>query len=206
MENLAFISTILAIHIFAWFIPGPIFVLIVRNSLVYSRKTGIWTAVGVALGNCVHISLVVTGIALIMSTSPLAFNIIKFLGVAYVAYLGVKTLFLKIKTPKADVPAERKDISKLEAVKIGFLTNILSPTASLFFASIFATVFSSSAPLWVVVFLMVAMPLNSFFMASLLSVFFTQKKVGSVYSKYQGIANKCLGGALILLAVMVGTR
>lgn len=203
MESLILISTILTVHIFAWLTPGPLFVLIVRNSLVYSRKIGVWTAIGIAIGNFIHITYSITGIALIISTSAIAFNVIKFLGVGYLAYLGIKTLFIKIETQKADTPDEHKDISTLKAVKIGFLTNILSPKASLFFASIFATVLSSGSPFWVIAFLMIAMPLNSFVMASILSVFFTQKKVRSVYSKYQGIVNKCLGAALILLAAMV---
>lgn len=203
MENFILIGTILAIHIFAWLTPGPAFVLIVRNSLIYSRRTGIYTAAGMAIGNIVHITYSVTGIALIISASGTAFNAIKFLGVGYLIYLGIKTLLLKIGAQKTDTQEKYKDISVFDAIKIGFLTNILSPKAFLFYTSIFATVLSSEPPFWVVVFLMAAMPLNSFIMASVLSIFFTQKKIRSVYSKYQSIVNKCLGVALILLAVMI---
>lgn len=203
MESLVLISTILAIHIFAWFTPGPLFVLILRNSLVYSRKTGIWTALGIAIGNLIHITYAVIGISFLISTSPVIFNIIKFLGVGYLTYLGLKTLFIKIETQKADNLIEQKDINPFQAAKIGFLTNILSPKASLFFASIFATVMSSGSPFWVVIFLWIAMPLNSFIMASILSLIFTHKKVKFVYTKYQDIINKCLGIALILLAVII---
>src|SRR3989338_2146797 len=204
MESLILISTILAVHIFAWFTPGPLFVLIMRNSLVYSRKSGIWTAVGIAIGNLIHITYSVTGIALLISASPIASNIIKFLGVGYLAYLGIKTFLIKVETQKADTTSkEHRDISPFQAAKIGFLTNILSPKASLFFASIFATVMSTGAPFWVVVFLWIMMPLNSFVMASILSVFFTQKKVRSLYGNYQHIVNKLLGVALLVLAIMI---
>ncbi|MBI2036253.1 LysE family transporter [Candidatus Microgenomates bacterium] len=204
MENLVLIGTILAIHIFAWFTPGPLFVLIVRNSLVYSRKTGIWTAVGIAAGNVIHITYSITGIALIISTSDIAFSVIKFLGVGYLAYLGIKTLLVKIAPQKASITLnEHKDISPFSAVKIGFLTNILSPMASLFFASIFATVMGSGAPFWVVVFLWIAMPLNSFIMSSILSTFFTQKRVRVVYTKYENIVNKFLGVALLAFAIII---
>ena len=204
MENLVLISTILAIHIFAWLTPGPLFVLIVRNSLMYSRKIGIWTAVGIAVGNVIHITYSVTGIAFIISTSDIAFSIIKFLGVGYLAYLGIKTLLVKVGLQKTDASFnEHKDISPFSAVKIGFLTNILSPMASLFFASVFATVMGSGAPFWVVVFLWVAMPLNSFVMASLLSVFLTQKSIRSVYAKYENIVNKFLGAVLLAFAIII---
>ena|SRR3989338_1027957 len=204
MENLILIGTILAVHIFAWFTPGPLFVLIVRNSLVYSRKSGIWTAVGIAIGNFIHITYSVTGITLLISASPITSNIIKFLGVGYLAYLGIKTFLIKVETQKTDTTSnERKDLSPLQAAKIGFLTNILSPKASLFFVSIFATVMASGSPSWVVIFLWIAMPLNSFIMASIFSVFFTQKKVRAIYEKHQHIVNKVLGVALLVLAGMI---
>jgi len=204
MENLILIGTILAVHIFAWFTPGPLFVLIVRNSLVYSRKSGIWTAVGIAIGNFIHITYSVTGITLLISASPITSNIIKFLGVGYLAYLGIKTFLIKVETQKTDTTSnERKDLSPLQAAKIGFLTNILSPKASLFFVSIFATVMASGSPSWVVIFLWIAMPLNSFIMASIFSVFFTQKKVRAIYEKHQPIVNKVLGVALLVLAGMI---
>ncbi len=203
IENLVLIGTILAVHIFAWFTPGPLFVLIVRNSLVYSRKSGIWTAVGIAIGNFIHITYSVTGIALLISASPITSNIIKFLGVGYLVYLGIKTFLIKVETQKADTSDGHKDLSPFQAAKIGFLTNILSPKASLFFASIFGTVMSTGAPFWVVIFLWIAMPLNSFIMASILSLFLTQKKVRDAYGKYQHIVNKVLGVALIVLAVII---
>ena len=203
MESLTFIGTILTIHILAWLTPGPLFVLIIRNSLVYSRKTGVWTALGIAIGSLIHTTFSVTGIALIISTSATAFTLIKFLGAGYLAYLGVKTLLFKIETQETDASWEYRDISAFNAVKIGFLAIILSPKAWLFFISIFASVLASGSPSWVVIFLMVAMALNEFVMASVLSIFFTQKKIKSIYSKYQHIVNKCLGVALILLAIMI---
>ena len=120
------------------------------------------------------------------------------------AYLGIKTFLIKVETQKTDTTSnERKDLSPLQAAKIGFLTNILSPKASLFFVSIFATVMASGSPSWVVIFLWIAMPLNSFIMASIFSVFFTQKKVRAIYEKHQHIVNKVLGVALLVLAGMI---
>lgn len=204
MESLILISTVLVIHIFAWFTPGPLFVLIIRNSLMYSRKSGIWTAVGIGIGNAVHITYSLVGLALIISTSSIAFNIIKYLGVSYLVYLGIKTFLTKVDAQKINSKTKQhKDLTPFHAAKTGFLTNILSPKASLFFASIFASVMASSPPLWVIIFLGVAMPLNSVIIASILSVFFTQIKVRSVYSNYQHIVNKLLAVALITLAVII---
>ncbi len=206
LQNVFLIGSILTIHILAWLTPGPLFVLIIRNSLVYSRKTGIWTACGIALGNMTHILYSVTGISLLIQNSVSAFTLIKFLGVIYLSYLGIKTFFLKIETPNERVHEKKHDISPISAVRIGFLTNVLNPNASLFFASIFAGVFASGAPLWVVGFLMIAMPCNSFLMASLFSLFFTQKKVQLFYVKFDQVINKLLGVILIILAAIIVLR
>jgi threonine/homoserine/homoserine lactone efflux protein len=202
MQNITLICTIIAIHIIAWFAPCPLIVLIIRNSLVYSRKSGIWTAVGIALGTFVHISYCVVGIWLVTSISDTALEIIKFLGVGYLAYLGVKTLLIKVDPQKSATESKaHKDISPFNAAKIGFITNTLGP--SLFFASIFATIIASGTPFWVVVFLWVAMPLTSFVMASLFSVFFTQKSFRTFYVKYQYFINMMMGLSLLVFAFLI---
>ncbi len=81
-----------SIQTIAWLTPGPVFVIVVHNSLSHGRKSGIMTAVGVFLGNFVHLTYCLTGIALLITTVPLIFNTIKYMGVAYLIYLGIKTI------------------------------------------------------------------------------------------------------------------
>ncbi|MBI2665607.1 LysE family translocator [Candidatus Woesearchaeota archaeon] len=179
MDNLILISSILGIHILAWLTPGPLFVLIIRNSLIYPQKYGMWTAFGIMVGNLIHIAFAVTGISLIISIYPLVFTAIQFLGIGYIVYLGINTFFMKIDTENANRSFHvSKDISPLHAVRMGFLTNIFSPKASLFFTSIFA----------------------------LIMIFFTQQKVKKVYLKYQYLFNKLLGIALLILALMISLQ
>jgi threonine/homoserine/homoserine lactone efflux protein len=204
MQNLTLVFTIVAVQTFAWLTPGPNFVLIVRNSLVYSRKAGIWTAMGISIASLVHISYSVVGIWLIGSTSNAALNLLKFFGIGYLAYLGIKTLLIKVDPQKyISTIEEHKYISPFDAAKVGFLVNISSPLAPPYFASLFGTIIASGAPLWVVIFLWIALPLNSFVMATLLSLFFTQKNVKAIYTKYQHIVNKLLGLTLLALALMM---
>ena len=203
MQDYILIGSVLAIHFFAWLTPGPMIVLIIRNSLVYSRKTGFWTAAGFAVGNFVHIILAVTGIGIIIAGNPLAHNTIKFLGVGYLIYLGLKTFLVKPKLQNAKTEHKHRDIPHLSAARIGLAANLLSPGAYLFFISIFGSLLSSKAPYWVVAFLLLAMPLNTLMMASLWSVFLTHRNIQTLYTKYQTIFNKCLGAALIILALLI---
>lgn len=206
MEHIFLILTALSVHIFAWLTPGPIFVLIVRNSLMYGRKTGLWTAVGISLWNILHITYSVTGLALIISTSPLAFNAIKYLWVSYLVYLGIKTLLTKTSIKKIDGENTQTDLAPFDALKTGFLTNILSPKASLFFMSIFATIMTAHPPFWVIASLYVLMPLNSLAIATIYSYIFTQKSIVSTYGKYQKYINRLLGSSLLILALSISLK
>jgi threonine/homoserine/homoserine lactone efflux protein len=87
MNYLPLFGSVLIIHLMAVMSPGPDFIMALRNSLTYSRKTGIYTAIGFGFGIGVHVLYCVFGLALIISTSTIAFNIIKYLGVAYLGYI-----------------------------------------------------------------------------------------------------------------------
>jgi threonine/homoserine/homoserine lactone efflux protein len=203
MENYALIGSILLIHAFRWLTPGPAIALIIRNSLVYSRKTGFLTAVGFAISNLIWITLAITGIAVLITKSPDAQIIIKYIGAGYLMYLGIKTFFLTSHLQNTETKEKHHDIRPIRAIKIGFLTNFFNPNAPLFFLSIFGSLLSSKAASWVILFLMIAMPLNSLIMASLWSLFFSHKKIKSQYAKFQPILNKVLGGVLVLLAIKI---
>lgn len=203
MESIVLVASILAIHFFAWLTPGPLTVLIIRNSLMYSRTTGVWTAVGIALGNVVHITYTVIALTLLTSFSAVVFTVIKYLGVAYLIYLATQTFLAKPRIENAEASLQRAELTPFQAMKTGFVVNILSPKAPPFFASIFAAVFAADAPLWVVVFLWVAMPLNTFLMACIQTFFFTHSTIRATYAKYERIVNSLLAATLFLLAIFI---
>ena len=61
MDSITLIGTVTLAHLLAVISPGPDFVMACRNALFYSRKTGIWTAVGFGIGIAVHISYALFG-------------------------------------------------------------------------------------------------------------------------------------------------
>lgn len=127
--------------------PGADFVLVSRNSLVYSRRVGIFTALGIGLGVLVHVFYTLAGIGLIISQSILLFNAIKFAGAAYLIYLGWKSLQAKPRQAEIVQDAEeKKELSALKAVGMGIATNALNPKVTLFFLSLFMQFISAGTP------------------------------------------------------------
>lgn len=95
MHYLPIIFTVALIHLLAVISPGPDFIMITRNSLIYSRRTGIYSAIGLGLGILVHVTYSLVGIGLLISKSILLFNTIKYLGAAYLIYIGYKSITAK---------------------------------------------------------------------------------------------------------------
>lgn len=203
MEYLALIGIVTVIHLLAVISPGPDFIVTCRNSLSYSRKTGIWTAVGIGLGITIHVFYSFAGLALIISNSILLFNAIKFFGAGYLIYIGFKSVLSKSSTIELGEHDKKEDITPFTALRIGFLTNVLNPKATLFFLSLFTLVISPTTPLPIMGVMSIIMIINTMLWFSLVAAFLTQKKIRSVFERFQGVFNKTLGGLLIALGIKV---
>jgi len=72
--------------------PGPDMILVMRNTVTGDRRSGGLTALGVLTGNMVHIGYCVLGIALLLSRSPVVYNVLRVSSAIYLVYLGVRSL------------------------------------------------------------------------------------------------------------------
>ncbi len=145
--------TVVAMGTMAIVTPGPDFALTLRSSLVHSKRTGIYTAVGVGVGNTVHATYCLIGIGAIISKSILLFSLLKWAGAAYLIYLGIKSLKAKkiALSAQANGGADRstKEIARWAAFRIGFFGNLLNPKATLFFLALFTQIVRPSTPIMV---------------------------------------------------------
>src|SRR5688572_27895122 len=138
--------TVAGIGLLAAMAPGPDFFIVSRNALRYGRKTGIATALGIAIGIFIHIGYSLIGIGLVIANSIVAFNVIRLLGAAYLIYLGLSAILSKRKKIKITETQAAHPISSKKAFSIGFLTNILNPKAALFFVGLFSQVIDPNTP------------------------------------------------------------
>ena len=142
-------------------LPGPDFALIAKISLMNGRPQGQAAAVGVALGICVHTTAAMLGISAIIAQSVLWFSFLKYIGAAYLAWLGIQALraaqragqpvssaVVKTAQPDAACSAQRLDMRQwLHFFGQGFLTNALNPKAVLIFLTFLPQFMDPHAPL-----------------------------------------------------------
>lgn len=203
MEYLPLIGTVALLNFLAAISPGPDFVMMVKNSLCYSRRSGIFTSIGISVGLAIHLFYCAAGIGYLISTSIFLFSLIKILGAAYLIYLGISSF--ADKGSKLEMTNERAgpDLTRMQAFRMGFLTNILNPKATLFFLSLFTLVISSSTPVYIVMiicFIIIGTALGWFITVS---IFFTQQNVRQAFLKYEKGINRILGGFLIALGTKI---
>lgn len=127
--------------------PGPDFVMAVRNSVLYSRRTGIMTAIGFGLGVAVHVTYCLGGLAIVISKSAVLFSILKFIGAAYLFYVGWKALKSTGFSEQESESADRPAMSDFVAIRGGFITNVFNPKATMFFLALFTQILNPSEPL-----------------------------------------------------------
>lgn len=196
--------TVILLHLLAVMAPGPDFAIITRNSLVYSKKVGVYSALGVALGIIIHVTYSLIGIGLIISKSILLFSTIKLLGAAYLIYIGYKSLKAKkIIHTQTETITHKKDLTPFQAINIGFLSNVLNPKTTLFFLSLFTQVIAPETPLLIQLIYGIEMVIMTFvwfaFLASILSHGLVKKKFSSIHHYLE----KIMGALLIALGIKV---
>jgi len=146
MPYITELITVAILQLLSIISPGSDFAIVCRNSLVYSRKTGVYSAIGVALGILVHVAYSIVGIGLIISKSILLFSTIKLLRAVYLIYIGCKSLQVK-PVKQSNLHWFKQDITHIAAMRICFLNNILNPKVTLFFFSLFTQILSPHTPI-----------------------------------------------------------
>lgn len=125
-------------------LPGPDFAIVTKNTLVHSRRAGLLTSLGVACACMVHVTYCMLGLAIVIAESLWLFSIIKYVGAAYLIYLGITSLLSKSKSnAHSSSPhkiLQKTSMSNLRAFWQGFLTNLLNPKATLFFLALFTVI------------------------------------------------------------------
>lgn len=203
MENLHIIGTIAIIQALGVISPGPDFIMCLRNSLVYSRRTGVFTAIGFALGVAVHVSYLIAGIAVVIARSLTLFTMIKYFGAAYLLYMGIRSIMARSFGIDLSPEKAKKDISPVNAIGIGFFTNISNPKATLFFLGLFTIVIQPGTPRYVLIIAGLIMVLETALWFSFVAFFLNQKHVRSLVDRFQGYFNLIFGALLILISLRI---
>ena len=206
MEYLSEWVLLVVVFGFAVIAPGPDFVMAVRNSIVFSRKAGLYTAAGFALGVCVHVVYSIIGLSVVIAQSAFLFSVIKYIGAGYLLYVGVKSLRSKGQSLLSDdvnmpKPQAAKDMTPFQALRCGFITNVFNPKAIMFFLALFTQILSPDLPLSVQMVFGMTCAVMVWAWFSFVALVLTHQRVRSVFLGVSKWIDRVCGGLMIGLGV-----
>ncbi|MET3601212.1 UNVERIFIED_ORG: RhtB (resistance to homoserine/threonine) family protein [Martelella mediterranea] len=206
-QYLVELASLMAIFSFAIVAPGADTAMVIRQALVHGRRSAILSSFGIGTSLMFHVSYTILGLGLIISQSIMLFNVIKWMGAAYLIYLGIQSF----RSGKANVSpvAETAVTARQGAAKafsLGFLANALNPKPVLFFLSIFSTVVSHETPAGVKFGygLVMATCLIAWFVG--VSLFLTMPTMRHAFEKASVWINRASGAVFIAFGLKLATE
>ena len=119
-----FIATSLALLA----IPGPAVLYVVSRSIDQGRRAGLASVLGITTGTVVHVTLATVGLSSLVLASKVAFDAVRYVGAAYLIFLGVRRLL----TRAEEDPAGRAPRSRRDLYRQGLIVNLLNPKTIVF--------------------------------------------------------------------------
>ena len=111
-------------------VPGPSVLYIVTQSVSHGRRAGLASVAGITTGTFVHIAAATIGLSALLASSALAFNVVKYLGAAYLIVVGVRRLLGFDPVEEGEPQGSR---SHARLFRQGVVVNTLNPKTALFF-------------------------------------------------------------------------
>lgn len=205
MDILLGIITIGSIALLGAMSPGPDFAIVSKNTLCHGKKAGLYTAFGVGGGFFIHIAYTLAGIGLVIAQSIVLFSIVKYIGAAYLLYLGIQLLRTKrndtIETRANDIGIHKSTMSNKEAFRQGILANVLNPKVTLFFLSVFTQVIDPSTHFFIQLGYGIETALIVTLWFSLVVLMLSHTQVQKVFQQWKWYIEKMLGSVLVFLGV-----
>jgi len=127
-------------------LPGPSQLYVVTRTIALGRGAGFASASGLASGAVVHVVLASTGLTALMAATPALFDVVRWIGVAYLIWLGIATWREKDDANPSEVgkPVARR--SAWHLFRQGFIIEVLNPKTALFFLAFLPQFVSPASP------------------------------------------------------------
>jgi len=129
--------------------PGPDVLYIVTNSLRSGARAGIVAGLGITAGCFVHVFAAAVGVGALLAASATAFTVLKWIGAAYLLWVGIKLLLARAPREVTDLGALARSQAPVPLGRVflgGFWTNVLNPKVAIFFLAFVPQFIAPDAP------------------------------------------------------------
>ncbi len=113
-------------------VPGPAVIYVVARSVEGGRLTGLVSVLGVEIGTLLHVVFAAAGLSAIVVSSAAAFSVVKWLGAAYLVWLGIRQILSRGGNHEEATPSGGGE-SRFRVFSQSVLVQVLNPKVALFF-------------------------------------------------------------------------
>ncbi len=181
--------------------PGSDTIYILSRSIFQGKKAGIMSVYGIVSGSLVHTLLAGLGLSLILMQSALAFNIVKWIGAAYLIWLGVRSIMARHEDNPSMQAVESQSNRKVYLQ--GMMTNVLNPKVALFYLAFIPQFVSPEQTYGAIPFILLGLTFSTTgILWCMLLVLFSSKMAQRLQSsRISTYMNKITGSIFILLGL-----
>lgn len=186
-------------------VPGPAQALVLANTLVGGRSAGALTAIGLNIGTLFHAMAAALGLSAMLASSALAFAVVKYIGAAYLVYLGIQALRAKPQPSPAAGTAHLSPSPLTQAM----LSGILNPKVALFFLAFLPQFVDPGRGSVMSQFLLLGATmavLDTLYELALVATFLRMRKRLLSNSRFLAWQSKLSGGILIALGLRLAIQ
>lgn len=183
--------------------PGPDFILVTKNALLYPKRQALATAFGIVTGCVFHATYCILGLALLITQSVVLYTTLKYAGACYLIYLGLKGLKSGHSAKISQESSPVKKVSIAKAYSEGVLCNALNPKLAVFLLSLFTQFVSISASIGDKALVAGVFVAESFFYWPLLVLFLQSNNIRKLFTRFQAVFTRIFGGLLVYVGIRV---
>jgi threonine/homoserine/homoserine lactone efflux protein len=183
--------------------PGVDFLYVLGRGASRGFTAGVWAALGIGAGCFVHILAAALGLSAVLASSASAFTVVKWIGAAYLLYMGISMLRQRAGL-KFSLPTAPQQQSTAQVFWQGFATNVLNPKVALFFLAFVPQFIDAHSPTKVAAFLLLGALFNingtvwNIFVAWASGFLARQLEAASSIRLW---LNRCLGAMFVALGI-----
>ncbi|CAM2741787.1 LysE type translocator [Legionella steigerwaltii] len=183
--------------------PGPDFILVTKNALIYPRRQALATAFGIVTGCLFHATYCILGLAFVITQSIVLYTTIKYAGACYLIYIGLKGLKSKQSEKINQELSLLKNITVSRAYIEGVLCNALNPKLAVFLLSLFTQFVSINASIGDKAVVAGVFVVESSLYWPLLVLFLQSNNIRKAFSNFQTALTRVFGGLLVYVGIRV---
>ncbi|MBQ0755552.1 MAG: LysE family translocator [Amphritea sp.] len=180
-------------------LPGANTAIILRNTLQGSRRDGFITAAGLATALAIHVVLSVLGLAALIERTPILYEAIRWLGSAYLIYLGI--VYIATRSSNDDADSQESSNNPFIA---GMMVSLFNPKILIMFVAIFSHIVAEVSSIALQILYCITPVAAEFGWLSMIILLLTRPSIQAWLKRARTTIERVIGGGLVLLGIKLG--